>query len=152
MVDLSDVMKTVAEAYGPVAEDGGRSLETEIAEAVAIAGDRELLVQLFANLIENALGHTPQGTRIVMRLHAGPHGAVAEVSDNGPGIPVEERSRVFHRFYRLEHSRTTSGNGLGLCLVAAIASLHDAKIELADNKPGLKVNIVFASADKRGAT
>jgi signal transduction histidine kinase len=151
-VDLSDVMRTVVEAYGPVAEDGGRSLQTDIAEAIAITGDRELLVQLFANLIENALAHTPVGARIIMRLSAGRQGAVAEVSDNGPGIPEKERSRVFQRFYRLEQSRTTSGNGLGLCLVAAIVNLHGGKIELADNKPGLKVVIAFASADHRSGT
>jgi signal transduction histidine kinase len=151
-VDLSDVMSTVAEAYGPVAEDGGKSLQTDIAEAIAMTGDRELLVQLFANLIENALAHTPEGTRILMRLSAGRQGAVAQVSDNGPGIPEKERGRVFQRFYRLEHSRTTSGNGLGLSLVAAIVNLHGGKIELADKKPGLKVAIVFASADNRGGT
>jgi signal transduction histidine kinase len=152
MVDLSDVLRTVAEAYGPVAEDAHRSLETDIAEAIAITGDRELLVQLFANLIENALAHTPQRTRILMRLSAGRHGAVAEVSDDGPGIPEKERDRVFQRFYRLERSRTTSGNGLGLPLVAAIVNLHGGKIELADNKPGLKVVIVFASGDNRDGT
>ena len=117
-----------------------------------MTGDRELLVQLFANLIENALAHTPVGARIIMRLSAGRQGAVAEVSDNGPGIPEKERSRVFQRFYRLEQSRTTSGNGLGLCLVAAIVNLHGGKIELADNKPGLRVVIAFASADSRSGT
>jgi signal transduction histidine kinase len=148
-VDLSDVIRTVAEAYGPVAEDGGRSLQTDIAEAIAVTGDRELLVQLFANLVENALGHTPKGTKVVMRLKGNRREAVAEVSDNGPGIPVEERSRVFQRFYRLEQSRTSPGNGLGLCLVAAIANLHGAKIDLADNEPGLKVSIPFPSGDNR---
>ena len=152
MVDLSDVLRTVAEAYGPVAEDAHRSLATDIAEAVAVTGDRELLVQLFANLIENALAHTPQGTRILMRLSAGRHEAVAEVSDDGPGIPKKEHDRVFQRFYRLERSRTTSGNGLGLPLVAAIVNLHGGKIELADNKPGLKVVIVFGSGDNRDGT
>jgi hypothetical protein len=151
-VDLSEVLRTVAEAYGAVAEDGRRSLQTEIAEAVTITGDRELLVQLFANLIENALAHTPERTRTVMRLSAGRHGAIAEVSDNGPGIPEKERGRVFQRFYRLEHSRTSCGNGLGLSLVAAIVNLHGGKIELADNKPGLRVVIAFASTDDRGGT
>jgi signal transduction histidine kinase len=149
MVDLSDVLRTVAEAYGPVIEDARRWLATDIADAIAMTGDRELLVQLFANLIENALAHTPQGARILMRLSGGRHGAVAEVSDNGPGIPEKERDRVFQRFYRLERSRTTSGNGLGLPLVAAIVNLHGGKIELADNKPGLKIVMVFASGDSR---
>jgi len=144
-VDLSDVMRTVAEAYGPVLEDSGRSLETDIPEPVTITGDRELLIQLFSNLIENVLRHTPKETSVVMRLsRAGAH-ACAELSDDGPGIPEGDRSCVLRRFYRLEHSRTTPGNGLGLSLVAAIADVHGAKIELSDNKPGLKITIRLPS-------
>ena len=78
-----------------------------------------------------------------MRLRDSPTEILAEVSDDGPGIPPQERERVFRRFYRLEHSRTTPGNGLGLSLVAAIAELHHATIDLLDNKPGLIVLIRF---------
>ena len=126
-VNLSDVMATVADAYGPAVEDQGKCLQTEIAEGITVSGDRELLVQLFANLVENALRHTPPGTRIVMRLVHHPKEDIAEVADNGPGIPEQERARVFRRFYRLEDSRTTPGNGLGLSLVAAVVDLHGAK-------------------------
>lgn len=142
-VDLSDVMLTVAEAYGPVLEDSGRILETDIREPVTITGDRELLIQLFSNLIENALRHTPRGTNVAMRLSRAGSLGCAEILDNGPGVPEGERSRVLRRFYRLERSRTTPGNGLGLSLVAAIADVHAAKIELSDNNPGIKITIRF---------
>lgn len=143
-VDLSDVMRTVADAYGPVLEDSGRSLETDIPGLFTMTGDRELLIQLFSNLIENALRHTPKGTRVVMRLSRTDEHVLAEISDDGPGIPENERSRVFQRFYRLEHSRTTPGNGLGLSLVAAIVDVHGATLELSDNNPGLKIAILFS--------
>lgn len=146
LVDLSDIARTVADAYAPAAEESGRPLRGEIADAVQINGDRELLAQLFANLIENALHHTPPGTTISLRLARQSAGLIAEVADDGPGIPEHERAKVLRRFYRLEHSRTTAGNGLGLSMVAAIADLHQAKIELLDNKPGLQVRIRFPNA------
>lgn len=143
-VDLSEAVHNVAEAYAPAAEDAGRLLQTEIAPGVTITGDRELLVQLFANLIENALHHTPQAAPILIRLRAEHGQAVAEVCDKGPGIPAEERGRVLRRFYRLERSRTTHGSGLGLSLVQAIAQLHNADLALTDNEPGLRVVLRFA--------
>lgn len=146
-VDLSDVMRSVFEAYGPVAEDAGRSLEADIRATIKINGDRELLVQLFSNLVENALRHTPSRTTIFMRLLRGDATAIAEISDNGPGIPEHERDRVFRRFYRLEESRTTPGNGLGLSLVAAIVDVHRATLELSDNNPGLKITIRFPNCE-----
>lgn len=149
-VDLSEVIETVYEAYAPDIDESGRALISEVAPAVAIAGDRELLVQLFANLIENALRHTPPGTTIRITLRPPSHpdafGPVAEVSDDGPGIPATERDKVFGRFYRLERSRTTPGNGLGLSMVAAIAALHRAQLRLSDNAPGLCIVIRFAAA------
>lgn len=143
-VDLSDVMRTVAEAYGPVLEDSGRSLATDLPGPFTMTGDRELLIQLFSNLIENTLRHTPKGTRVVMRLSRKDEHVLAEISDNGPGIPENDRGRVLRRFYRLEHSRTTPGNGLGLSLVAAIADVHGATLELSNNNPGLKIAILFS--------
>jgi signal transduction histidine kinase len=142
-VDLSDVARTVADAYAPAVEESGRALISEIADAVRVNGDRGLLSQLFVNLVENALHHTPPGTAITLRLAREPAGVVAEVADNGPGIPPDERAKVFRRFYRLERSRTTPGSGLGLSTVAAIVELHHAAIELADNAPGLRVVIRF---------
>ena len=145
-VDLTDVVEIVCEAYGPDAEEGGRSLRCVADPGVTVAGDRELLAQLFANLVENALGHTPTGTNVEVRLRrACPNGTgpVTEVGDDGPGIPEGERDNVFRRFYRLEQSRTTPGNGLGLSTVAAIAKLHAAEITLSDTGPGLCVTIRF---------
>jgi signal transduction histidine kinase len=142
-VDLSDVMRTVADAYAPAVEESGRALISEIADAVQVNGDRGLLSQLFVNLVENALHHTQPGTAITLRLARDPVGVVAEVADTGPGIPPDERAKVLRRFYRLERSRTTPGSGLGLSTVAAIVELHHATIELRDNKPGLRVVIRF---------
>jgi signal transduction histidine kinase len=142
-VDLSDVLRTVAEAYVPAVEESGRALRTEIADGVQVDGDRGLLSQLFVNLVENALRHTPAGTTITLRLSRQPAGALAEVADTGTGIPADERAKVFRRFYRLERSRTTPGSGLGLSTVAAIVELHHAAIELLDNAPGLRVVIRF---------
>lgn len=148
-VDLSEVIETVYEAYAPDIEESGRALISDVTPALVIVGDRELLVQLFANLIENALRHTPPGTTIRITLqppHSDEFGPVAVVSDDGPGIPVAERDKVFGRFYRLERSRTTPGNGLGLSMVAAIAALHRAQLRLSDNAPGLCIIIRFAVA------
>jgi signal transduction histidine kinase len=142
-VDLSDVMRTVADAYAPAVEESGRALISQIADGVQVNGDRGLLSQLFVNLVENALHHTPPGTAITLRLAREPAGVVAEVADTGPGIPTDERAKVFRRFYRLERSRTTPGSGLGLSTVAAIVELHHAAIELHDNVPGLRVVIRF---------
>jgi signal transduction histidine kinase len=142
-VDLSDVVRTVAEAYAPAVEESGRTLRAEIADGVQVNGDRGLLSQLFVNLVENALHHTPPGTTITLRLSRQPAGAVAEVTDTGPGIPEDERAKVLRRFYRLERSRTTPGSGLGLSTVAAIVELHHAAIGLLDNAPGLRVVIRF---------
>ncbi|WP_286964699.1 HAMP domain-containing sensor histidine kinase [Methylobacterium sp.] len=147
-VDLSEVVETVCEAYAPDVEEGGRVLTCAVAPSITVDGDRELLVQLLANLVENALAHTPLGTAVRVSLQdpgpVGP-GPVLEVSDDGPGIPTSERDNVLRRFYRLERSRTTPGNGLGLSLVAAIAKLHCADIRLSDGIPGLSVTLCFPS-------
>lgn len=138
-VDLSELMHSIAEAYEPSAEDSQHKLEVDVAPGVTMTGDRQLLAQLFSNLVENALTHTPDGSTVRLALHPKPDGFVAEVTDNGPGIPAEEREKVFDRFYRLDHSRTTKGSGLGLALVKAIATLHGFSIRLEDRHPGLAV-------------
>lgn len=137
-LSLSDLLERIWEMYGPVAEDEHHVLLHDIQKAVRIRGDGELLTQMFSNLIENAIRHTPSGTRILIRLGVSGSTVAASVEDNGPGIPLGEHDKVFRRFYRLTSSRSTPGNGLGLALVAAIANLHNAKIELGDNHPGLR--------------
>ena len=116
----------------------GKALVSSIEPNIHVRGDRELLAQLFVNLIENALRHTPSGATISISLARRDGQAIAEVSDTGPGIPENERVNVFKRFYRLDHSRSTPGAGLGLALVAAVADLHSARVQLLDNEPGLR--------------
>jgi signal transduction histidine kinase len=143
-VDLSDVLETVADAYGPDAEQAAHRLETRIGPKLHVQGDRELLTQAFANLVENAIRHAGNGATIRVTAAANGAGVEAIVSDTGPGVPEADRERVLRRFGRLEASRSTPGTGLGLTLVNAIADLHQAQLQLSDNRPGLKVTITFA--------
>lgn len=147
--NLSEIATRVAQSFAPTAEEQGRTLTTAVDPHVEINGDRELITQLMANLIDNAIRHTPMGATIHLCLSSGEK-LVLEVSDNGPGIPAEEREKVFNRFYRREASRTTPGSGLGLTLAAAVAALHHAKIALLDNMPGLKVRVEFPKGANGG--
>jgi signal transduction histidine kinase len=142
-VDLSELLRTVIEVYQPMAEEKGQSFTADIASGLTVRGDRELLTQMIANIIENAMKHSPTGASIGLVTSQTPSTIVLAVNDSGPGIPAEERARIFQRFYRLERSRSTPGSGLGLSLVEAIAALHDVSIELADNGPGLRVTLGF---------
>jgi signal transduction histidine kinase len=142
-VDLSAALKAIVELYAAFAEDHQQELSSDIADGVTVRGDRELLTQMLVNLVENALRHSPVGTKIDLRLGRVAGSATCVVADNGPGIPLEEHDRVFRRFYRLDASRATPGSGLGLSLVAAIAELHRISVDLADNGPGLKVTLRF---------
>jgi signal transduction histidine kinase len=145
-VDLSKLVETLCQAFAPVAEDAGLSLHAELTPGVMIEGDTELLAQMIVNLVENAIRHTQAGDRISVSLHSVEPEAILAVADNGPGVPADERERIFQRFYRLERSRTTTGSGLGLSLVAAIANLHGARVSVADNQPGLRVTLAFVSS------
>jgi signal transduction histidine kinase len=142
-LSLTALLERIYEMYRPVAEDERHVLLHDIQKDVQIRGDAELLTQLFSNLVENAIRHTPSGTRILVILRASGGAAVASVEDDGPGIPAAEHDKVFRRFYRLTSSRSTPGNGLGLALVAAIGNLHNAKIEICDRHPGLCLRISF---------
>ncbi|NLS01587.1 HAMP domain-containing histidine kinase [Rhizobium sp. P38BS-XIX] len=145
IVNLWDIMSSVAEIYADVAEDNLQKLVVlpTVSGPCLINGDNELLTQLFVNLVENAITHCPPGTTIIMSLSIDPQSYRASISDSGPGIPEAERELVFRRLYRLDKSRTTPGNGLGLSLVKAIADLHAARISLDDNGPGLRVSLCF---------
>jgi signal transduction histidine kinase len=137
-LDLAAFARDLADLYEPVAEEQGLALKIDIAPGpIEVRGDRHMLSRAVANLVENAVKYTPAGGTIA--VHVGTEGATAKlaVADNGPGIPAEERDRVFDRFYRLEASRTTEGNGLGLSLARAVVRLHGGTITLADNAPGL---------------
>lgn len=143
-LSLTELLQNIVEMYHPVAEDNRQVLVSGIQAEVRIRGDAELLVQMFSNLVENAIRHTPPNTRIRVDLRAAENDAVvASVSDDGPGIAAAERDKVWRRFYRLSGSRSSAGHGLGLALVAAIANLHQATLLLEDAKPGLCVVATF---------
>lgn len=147
-VDLHVLLADVHDVYDVVAEDAGDKLTyaADTETPANVRGDPELLVQLFANLVENAIRHCPSGTHIGLRLSAVASACEVAIFDTGPGIPASERENVFRRLYRLERARSTDGSGLGLSLVSAIAELHGAKIVLSDNAPGLRVEVSFPAA------
>jgi signal transduction histidine kinase len=143
-VRIGDVLGRIADAYSDVADEGGQTLTVETAADVPeIDGDVQLLTQLTANLVENSIRHTPPGTGIGITARRSGHDLVVTFTDTGPGIPEAERGKVFERLYRIDHSRSTPGSGLGLSLVKAIADLHGATIEIGDNRPGLRITIRF---------
>src|ERR1700737_860487 len=100
-----------------------------------VTGDRDLIFDAIANVVDNAIKHGRAGGQVVVATENIDSRPVISITDNGPGIPVDQYAHVFKRFYRLEHSRFTPGNGLGLSLVAAVARLHGARIEMLDNSP-----------------
>lgn len=137
VVDLAEIARNVAELYEPVADEKGLALKLDIADSLQVRGDRHLLSQALANLLDNALKYTPEGY-VALSAIANGEMARVEVADSGPGVPAERREAVFDRFVRLERSRSTPGNGLGLSLVRAVAKLHDGAVWLEDNQPGLE--------------
>ncbi|MCU0983671.1 MAG: HAMP domain-containing histidine kinase [Acetobacteraceae bacterium] len=142
--DLSAVAEAVAEVYAPAAEERGQSLTATIAPGLVAHGDRALVTQLLANLVENAVRHGRAGGKVAITLRAAAGGgAEAVIADDGPGIPEAEHERVFRRFHRLDAARTTPGSGLGLALVRAVASLHGMTVTLADAAPGLIVRVTM---------
>lgn len=145
-VDLNPILSMLHETYAPVAEDNGQIVSAEIPspDAVIVRGDARLVTQLLANLIENAIRHSPAGAQLSWGTHSNDGGTVAVwVADDGPGIPAADRDKVLRRFFRLDRSRTTTGGGLGLALVKAIADLHAANLSLDDAEPGLRVTLTF---------
>ena len=142
-VDLSALAREVVEMFEPAAEEAGVSLRVCDGDGVQVVGDRDLLFDALSNLMDNAIKHGGgNGVVRVTIVHTAHSGMIA-VADRGPGVPPEERGNVIKRFYRLEQSRSSPGNGLGLSLVAAVAHLHGARIELLDNAPGLRVALHF---------
>ena len=142
-VDLAGLVQTFAELYEPAATESGHRLEVVEAAPATVQGDPDLLGQILANLIENALRHTPAGTRIALSVTTDDGSPTLRVTDDGPGVPEAERGKVLRRLYRLDRSRSTPGSGLGLNLVSVIAELHDARLELGDATPGLRVTLRF---------
>ena len=141
--NLSDIFTHVASAYASVMAERGQTLVTEIAKGIGFVGDRSLLVQMLSNLLENAVQHAPKDAGVDVSLTVVGSDIVGIVADSGPGIPELEHQNVLKRFYRLDRSRSTPGNGLGLALVSAVAALHDIAIKFSDNNPGLRVTLKF---------
>lgn len=139
-VDLASLVRDVTDLYEPLAEEKNQRLETLVIEDARGWGNRDLLFQMLANIVDNAVKYAPTGGRIrVMMRRRGGEGTDIVVEDDGPGIPKESRALVFQRFFRLDESRSTPGSGLGLSLVAAVARLHGISVTLEDNEPGLRV-------------
>jgi len=145
-VDLAEVVACTVELYEPVAEERGQTLVYTPPYAdhpPTVLGDRHLLSQAAANLVDNAIKYTPEGGHISVFVNVALGTVRLVVADDGPGIPEHFRGAVLNRFVRLEQSRHTAGTGLGLSLVSAVAELHAARLELKDNDPGLRVELHF---------
>jgi len=142
-VNMANIAREVVELFDAAAEEKGGRLSVVADQPVLVTGDRDLLFDAVANLVDNAIKHGRESGQVAVEVTRDNGGAVISVADDGPGIPVNECQQVFKRFYRLERSRCTPGNGLGLSLVAAVARLHGARIEMADNAPGLKFKLLF---------
>ena len=134
--DLGALAEEIGQIYQPLAEDRDIHLEIASEAGLAVAGDRGLIMEAIANLLQNAIKFTQPGGRVELAALATSDGPAVRVTDNGPGIPPGERDRVFDRFYQLDKSRHADGSGLGLSLVAAVVKRHGFRITLTDADPG----------------
>ncbi len=142
-VDLCHILGDVIDLYEPIADEKEIKITSNLQKCTDYFGDRDLLFQGFANLLDNAIKFTPEAGEINIELVHIKKNPVIIIKDNGTGVLKEERAKIFDRFYRTERSRTSQGNGLGLSLVAAIMNLHYAKIDVFDCNPGLGIKISF---------
>lgn len=146
---MGDLAGELAELYEAVAEeDENLSFTSEIKTNPSFHCNRHLIGQAVTNLLDNAIKYSPKPSRVKLTVEGDSRSFIITVSDNGPGIPENERERVFERFVRLENERNSPGNGLGLSLVQAVVRLHSAHLTMSDNNPGLSVSIHFATQRK----
>jgi signal transduction histidine kinase len=143
-LDLARLAAEVVELYEPVAQERQIELRAQGQEPAMLRGSRQLLAHAVANLIDNALKFTPAGGKVDVQVLHDASGLRLVVADNGPGIPAADRARALERCVRLAGSERAPGSGLGLSLVAAVARMHHASLELEDNEPGLRVELRFA--------
>jgi len=155
--DAAEIARDVGELYEPLAEQKGLALKVDAAVAAPVRGNRELVSQALANLVDNAIKYArpdskPNGEPSEIVVKAGNDGdrITLSVADRGPGIPDGDRSRVVERFVRLEQSRSEPGSGLGLSLASAVARLHGGELKLEDNHPGLRSTIALPRAGPAG--
>ena len=145
-VDLSALASDICDTYAPAVEEGGRTLRCDIAASASVQGDPELLAQAIINLLDNAQVHTPVRTVIRFGLERDEAAVRVIVRDNGPGVPADARDSIFRRFVRLDRGRNAPGHGLGLNMVAAIVAMHDGRLEVGDNAPGLTVGFALPAS------
>jgi signal transduction histidine kinase len=141
--DLGSLAEEMAELYEPIAEDRGLQFTLTAEPGLEVSANRQLLAQALSNLLDNATKYAGPKGRIELTATRREGRPTIVVADSGPGIPVADRERALKRFVRLDAARSTPGNGLGLSLVKAVASLHRAKLRLEDNQPGLRVVLQF---------
>ncbi|MFT8776157.1 MAG: HAMP domain-containing sensor histidine kinase [Gluconacetobacter liquefaciens] len=151
LLSVHALLTTITDLYRPIAEDRGQTLVLHPPERnMTLEGNQVLMTQMLANLVENALNHTPAGTTVSLSAETRDAAITLVVADDGPGIPAHERERVFGKMVRLDASRSVPGTGLGLSMVRAIVRLHGGQIRLTDNHPGLRCEIGLPAAP--GAT
>jgi signal transduction histidine kinase len=150
-VDLAEAVRDVVDLYEPLAEEAAVGLAVVDAAPQVIAGNRELIGQALANVVDNAIKYSAVAAspQVSLRLARAGDEIVLAVRDNGPGIPEADRERVTERFVRLEGSRSMPGSGLGLSLAKAVMSYHGGRLEIADAAPGLEVRMVFPAGGRR---
>jgi signal transduction histidine kinase len=150
--DLHMLIERLVDFYEPYAHDKNIALHSELNHPLFIEGEKNLLTQAFANLIDNAIKFTSQGGSVNIRMEANEDGTAIIIEDTGTGIPEHLHKKVFEKFFRAEASRSEKGNGLGLSLVAAIARIHGAQITLTNTLPGLRVSFTFPQIATREYT
>jgi signal transduction histidine kinase len=142
--NMSDVLSNIIDFYATFVEDKEQTLEIDIPEkTIFFRGDRQLVSQAMLNLLDNAVKYTPKKGSVKVSLTSDSEFIICTFADSGPGIPPEFREKVKERFFRMDVSRNTEGTGLGMSLVDAVAKLHNGRLELDDNNPGLKVSLIF---------
>ncbi len=142
-VDLNRIAEDMVDLYDAAAEEQGASLVLRERDGEPTLGDHDLLASAVSSLIDNALKYAGEGAHIEVSVTSDEHTVVLAVRDHGPGIPADHLPHVTERFYRVDRSRGTAGNGLGLSIVTAIAKLHDGRLELSDAAPGLLARLVL---------
>jgi hypothetical protein len=142
--DLARILHDVGELYGPIAEDAGIALAVDAAAPCVVRGDRDLMVEAVANVLDNAIKFSPKGGRVKLSLIDRPEGPIVRIVDRGPGIPPQERQSVLKRFYRADKSRHLPGSGLGLGIVSAVMKLHHFRIAIGDAGPGCVFDLICA--------
>ncbi len=144
-VDLAELITDIGELYEPAAREKSMTLRVQASGNCQVNGNRQLLAQAVANLVENSLKYIPGGGQIDIRAQRADQTVWLLVADDGPGIAPEDRAAALKPFVRLPQAQTKDGSGLGLSLVAAIARLHHAQLLLEDNMPGLRVRLGLAA-------